>query len=65
MIITLFPLSCCSSYSGAHYDVLSAPNNVFDTIPVAPEMLTDHLPDTLVYLLKELQPIDVSPGSHI
>lgn len=57
--------SCCSSYSGAHYDVLSAPNNVFDTIPVSPEMLTDHLPDTLVYLLKELQPIDVSPGSHI
>lgn len=60
--------TCCSGYSSAHYDVLMAPNTVFDTIPVAPEMLSDHLPDTLVHLLKELvQPIDItaSPGTHV
>lgn len=57
--------SCCTTYSGNQYEVLNAPNTLFDTIPVAPEMLSDHLPDTLVNLLKDLQPLDVIAGPHV
>ena len=54
---------CCSTDSS--YEILEAPNNLFNTIEVSPEMLTDHLPDTLVTLLKDLQPLDVSAGDDI
>jgi len=56
-------VKCCSTDSS--YEILEAPNNLFNTIEVSPEMLTDHLPDTLVTLLKDLQPLDVSAGDDI